>query len=134
MNSISGWYRRKRGIACAVGVTAIVVAGCGSDPADDMIGRWTGTCTDSPASGYSGNPFTIEFKDASRYTTMQYRQTRPDEGSFWVGDRNALTLTDSRGDVLAGTFELADDELNLNSMAEPGNARSRPAWCTLTRG
>ncbi|OLL69924.1 hypothetical protein Ae150APs1_6234 [Pseudonocardia sp. Ae150A_Ps1] len=111
-----------------------MLTGCGSAPVDDLAGRWTGTCTDSPASGYAGNPFTIEFKDESRYATLKYRQTIPDEGSFWLGDDSAITLAENDGDVLAGSYELADPRLQLNSMAEPGNARSRPVWCTLTRG
>ncbi|GAA1403906.1 hypothetical protein GCM10009613_65680 [Pseudonocardia kongjuensis] len=131
----SGPYRLRSKAAVVLTTTAVLaLAGCGSDPAEELTGRWTGTCTDSPASGHYGKPFTIEFKDGSRYTTLQYRQSRPDEGAFWVGDDNSLTLTDSDGDVLAGTFELTENRLSLNSIADPGNARSRPSWCTLTRG
>ena len=112
----------------------LLVTACAGDPASQLIGRWTGACSDSPSFQYTGGTATIEFFEDGRMTNS--RITLYNDGRFQVeGDRLTLTVVSPHGEASLwdGGYAVTDTSLELTAFGPQQVSNAQPYWCRLSR-
>lgn len=116
-------------VAALVGLTA---SACGSEETD-LVGLWSGTCSDSATQTFTGRPFSIEFNDDESYVQQATGASTATHGRVTVAEGEQIILIAQDGQVMTGGYILAGTELQLDGLVDPNSRNATPHWCTLTR-
>lgn len=108
---------------------ALAVPACGSDPAGDLAGEWSGNC--STQSG-AETKATLTFGKDGKYTQKIEGADGGDASGTYTATDKDLTLSGADGESLKATYSLDGDTLTVTT---PGSGDpSAASTCELKRG
>lgn len=120
--------------------TAVILAGlaiaapaCGSDPADDLVGEWTGQCTTVPGQDGSRKNLdtTLEFGPDGQYFQQVAGPTGGEVEGTYTATEDTINLQGPGGTSIDATYSISDGTLTLK--ATDPSTDGEGSTCTLSR-